>query len=137
MNMLSVVLGCDNGKQRFADAAALLDYGFANYSIKELNLPEDFPASIPVTDGMVDSVPISCTVNSSMLTDKSSADEPDCAVDLPESVEAPVEEGEVVGSLTYSLGGEQKRFDVVADKAVEKTSFGLIFGRLFHSLIAL
>ena len=94
--MLGVVLGCDNGKQRFADAAALLDYGFANFAIKELNLPEDFPASIPVTDGMVDSVPISCTVNSSMLTDKSSADEPVCAADLPESVEAPVEEGQVI-----------------------------------------
>ena len=98
MNMLSVVLGCDNGKQRFADAAALLDYGFANYSIKELNLPEDFPASIPVTDGMVDSVPISCTVKR-LLTNKASADEAVCVVDLPESVEAPVEEGEVVGSV--------------------------------------
>ncbi len=137
MNMLSVVLGCDNGKQRFADAAALLDYGFANFAIKELKLPEDFPQSVAVNDGMTDSVPISCTVNSSMLTDKSSADEPVCSADLPESVEAPIEEGQVIGSLTYTLGNEQKRFDVTADEAVAKTSFGLIFGRLFHSLIAL
>ncbi len=43
MSLIGVVLGCDNGKQRFADAAALLDYGFANYSVKELSIPEDMP----------------------------------------------------------------------------------------------
>ena len=137
MQMLSVVLGCDTGKQRFADSAALLDYGFANYAIKELKLPEDFPDAVAVTDGMTDSVPISCTVDSHMLMDRSSADEPSCAVDLPESVEAPIEEGEVIGSVTYTLGDEQKRFDVIAGGAAEKTSFGLIFAELFHSLIAL
>ena len=137
MQMLSVVLGCDTGKQRFADSAALLDYGFANYAIKELKLPEDFPDAVAVTNGMTDSVPISCTVDSQMLMDRSSADEPSCAVDLPESVEAPIEEGEVIGSVTYTLGDEQKRFDVIAGGAAEKTSFGLIFAELFHSLIAL
>ena len=38
VSLISVVLGCKTGKERFADAAALLDYGFANVSVKELTL---------------------------------------------------------------------------------------------------
>ena len=56
VSLISVVLGCKTGKERFADAAALLDYGFANVSVKELTLPEDMPKSIEVNGGMTDSV---------------------------------------------------------------------------------
>ncbi len=52
MTLLSVVLGCDTGKQRFADSAALLDYGFANYAVKELKAPEDLPDTLSVNGGM-------------------------------------------------------------------------------------
>ena len=36
MSLIGVVLGADTGKQRFADAAALLDHGFANYAVKKI-----------------------------------------------------------------------------------------------------
>ena len=137
MTLLSVVLGCDTGKQRFADSAALLDYGFANYAVKELKLPEDLPDSMPVDGGMENEVGISCNVRGSVVTEKASADEAQCEVDLPESAQAPVEQGEVVGKITYSLGGEKQTFEIIADNAVDETSFGKIFAHLFNSLTAL
>ncbi|MBQ4260613.1 MAG: D-alanyl-D-alanine carboxypeptidase, partial [Ruminococcus sp.] len=60
MTLLSVVLGCDTGKQRFADSAALLDYGFANYAVRELKLPDDLPESLAVDGGMASETAISC-----------------------------------------------------------------------------
>lgn len=137
MTLLGVVLGCDTGKQRFADAAALLDYGFANYSVKELSIPEDMPESIAVNEGMSDSVGLSCDVNSSFVIDKASADEVQCDIDLPESVDAPVEKNQKVGKLVYKVGDEEKSFDINAVESVDKTSFGLIFAELFNSLITL
>ena len=70
VSLISVVLGCKTGKERFADAAALLDYGFANVSVKELTLPEDMPKSIEVNGGMTDSVKLECKVSSKIVVDK-------------------------------------------------------------------
>ena len=137
MTLLSVVLGCDTGKQRFADSAALLDYGFANYAVKELKLPEDLPFTLPVEGGMENSVRISCDVRGSIVTEKASADEAECGVDLPDAAQAPVEEGEVVGKITYTLGDEEQTYEILAENAVEKTSFGRIIAFLYNSITAL
>ena len=137
MTLLSVVLGCDTGKQRFADSAALLDHGFANYSVKELTPPDDLPLTLSVNGGMDSSVGISCDIRGSIVTEKASADEAECEVSLPEAAEAPVEEGEVVGKITYTLGDETQTYEIIAENAVDKTSFGRIFAYLFNSITAL
>ena len=137
MSLIGVVLGADTGKQRFADAAALLDYGFANYAIKELKTPEDLPKEIEVEGGMEKSVKLSCEINEGAVVNRASANEVQYEISLPDSLEAPVLEGEKAGSVIYKIGGDTKSFDVVSADEVEKTSFGLVFGRLFHSLLAL
>ena len=137
MTLLGVVLGCDTGKQRFADAAALLDYGFANYSVQELKYPGDLPDSIAVEGGMAKQGAIGCEVGGSIVTEKASKDEAVCRVELPDSVQAPVHDGDTVGSVVYTCGEEERRFDVTARENVEKASFGAVFARLFNSITSL
>ena len=137
MNMLSVVLGCDNGKQRFADAAALLDYGFANFSVKELSAPEDMPLSIDVENGMEGSVDLDCDVNSGFVTGKATSDEITSKVDLPESVEAPVKKGQVIGRLSFRSGDQKRDFDITADSDIEEITFGAVFKEVLNSLLEL
>lgn len=137
VSLISVVLGCNTGKERFADSAALLDYGFANISVKELKIPEDMPDCIDVNGGMEKSVELVCNVESNVVVDKSENSEIKTELDLPESLDAPVEENQVVGSLTFSVNGESKVFEIRARQEVEQTSFGGVFGLLFNSLLAL
>lgn len=137
VSLISVVLGCNTGKERFADAAALLDYGFANISVTELKAPEDMPTSIEVNGGMEKSVELVCNVESNVVVDKSESSEILTELDLPESLDAPIEENQVVGSLTFSVNGESKVFEITAKQAVEQTSFGAVFKLLFNSLTAL
>lgn len=137
MTLLGVVLGCDTGKQRFVDAAALLDYGFANYAVKELKTPADLPGMLSVSGGMENMVDIRSDVSGSMVVDKASADEIQYAVDLPEAIDAPVEDGEVVGKITCTLGDERRTFEIFAENAVKETSFGQIFARLYNSITTL
>lgn len=137
MSLIGVVLGCDNGKKRFAEAAALLDYGFANYSVKELTVPEDMPVSIGVNNGMRDSVGLSCKVDSGFVTGKATSDEIICDADLPESVDAPVQKGQVVGRLSFTSGDQKRDFDITADEDVEQISFGAVFNKALNSLLAL
>ncbi len=137
MSLIGVVLGADTGKQRFVDAAALLDYGFANYAIKELKAPEDLPDSVKVNGGMEQSAALKCDVNGDLVVNKASADEPEISVSVPEDIDAPVLEGEKVGTVTYTIGGDSKSFDVISGTEIAETSFGRVFGKLFDSLVKL
>lgn len=138
VSLVAVVLGCKTGKERFADAAALLDYGFANISVKELSLPEDMPKSIKVNEGMSDKVSLKCDVSSSVVLDKSSKQEIKTKINLPETVDAPVKKGQKIGTLTFTVNDKTiKNCDITAMNDVEKTSFGSVLGVLYNSLIAL
>ncbi|MDY4084971.1 MAG: D-alanyl-D-alanine carboxypeptidase family protein [Ruminococcus bromii] len=137
VSLISVVLGCESGKQRFADAAALLDYGFANIAVKELKIPEEMPRSLDVVGGMEKTVDLQCDVDSNVVVDKSADADIKTELDLPENLEAPVEENQVVGSLKFTVNGETKIFDITARQQVEETSFGSIFNVVYNSLLAL
>ena len=137
MSLIGVVLGADSGKQRFADAAKLLDYGFANYAIKELKSPDDLPSSLKVKNGMSGSASIHCEINSNAVINKASADEAEAESDLPESLDAPVLEGEKIGVVVYKIGDETHEFPVISDDEIPKANYPLVLGRLFNSLLAL
>ena len=108
VSLISVVLGCKTGKERFADAAALLDYGFANVSVKELTLPEDMPKSIEVNGGMTDSVKLECKVSSKIVVDKGNGAKITTEIDLPDKIDAPVEKNRKIGTLTYLVNSKKR-----------------------------
>ena len=137
LSLIAVVLGADNGKDRFKDAAALLDYGFANFETKELKLSEElFP--IKVVGGLKDSADLKCDDQKSLTVPKGEGEGLKETLDIPDSIDAPVEAGYKIGTLVYSLNGEEiAAFDVVADESVEKKSFGSILKILWDSLIKL
>jgi D-alanyl-D-alanine carboxypeptidase (penicillin-binding protein 5/6) len=137
MSLIGVILGCDNGKKRFAEAAYLLDYGFANYSVKELSVPGDMPLGIEVENGMESSVELSCKVNTGFVISKATSDEITSKVDLPESIEAPVEEGQVIGRLSFESGDQKRDFEITAGGAVERMTFGGVFKTALNSLLTL
>lgn len=138
MNLVAVVLGCNSGKERFSDAAALLDYGFANFSVTQLKAPEDLPKTIKVENGMQGNIGIGCDVNASIVLDKNSSSKIVSKIDLPESIEAPVVSGQKLGTVTYSLEGiAVKSFEITALQDAEKISFASVFSVLLNSIISL
>lgn len=138
VSLISVVLGCKTGKERFADAAALLDYGFANVSVKELTLPEDMPKSVEVNGGMTDSVKLECKVSSKIVVDKGNGAKITTEIDLPDKIDAPVEKNRKIGTLTYLVNSKKvQSFDICAGDSVQKTSFGALLEYVFASLISL
>ena len=135
LSLIGVVLGADSGKERFRDAATLLDYGFANFESKELRLEEEL-APITVEGGMEDEVSISCDGVTSLTVPKGEGEGISQTVDIPESLTAPVRKGDIVGRVVFTLNGEElASFDVTANDDVEEKSFGSILGLLLHSLI--
>lgn len=138
MSLVAVVLGCNSGKERFSDAAALLDYGFANFSVTQLKAPDDLPKTIKVENGMQKNIGIGCDINSSIVLDKNSGSKIVSKIDLPESIEAPVASGQKLGTVTYSLDGKAvKNFEITALQHAEQISFASVFSVLLNSIISL
>ena len=137
LSLIAAVLGADSGIQRFKDAAALLDYGFANYETACLGLSgELYP--VAVEGGMSDTVDVVCPDTGYVTVPKGQAEGVKQSVELAESLTAPVKKGQKVGELSFSIDGEElARFDVTAADDVDKKTFGTLFALTLSSLIGL
>ena len=107
VRLIASIMAAPDYKARFADAQTLLNYGYANcrlYEDKEmLPLPE-----LAVDNGVTDSVPLKYGGTFSYLSlngEDLAAIEKELV--LPESIAAPVEEGQSAGVIQYSLAGKK------------------------------
>ena len=126
MELIAVTMGCESAKIRNAACKQLLDYGFANFALVSPGL-EDVP-SVPVVLGKEKTVPLTLGENRQLLVPKAKKAGITQSVSLEESVNAPVEKGAVLGTLTVKSGGETLlEIPLSAAKAVEKLTFGDVF----------
>ena len=133
-----VVLGSATGKERFTDAAALLDYGFSNYMIYTPGLPEEALQPVPVVNGMQSQVAVESAASGSVLLTKGREKDLKTEVKLSESVEAPVAKGQQLGKIVYTLDGEVlTEYPITAAGDVEQISFFSALGILARELLRL
>ena len=138
LSLIAVVLGCDNGTSRFADTAALLDYGFANYKTEKLTLPKKATKTIDVKGGMTDKIRLSCEKPGSVVVSKSSSDKVVCKCKFQKDIEAPVKTGDKVGEVIYYCGKEKlKTCTIVSMDSVEKLTFNSVLSAIFNAITAL
>ena len=98
MELIAVVLGGSTSDKRFADAKALLNYGFAAYTLLPV-VPESPLPTVPVTLGARRQVQAVLPQGSVLLLEKNRANALTQSLTLREAVEAPVEQGDTLGSL--------------------------------------
>ena len=98
MELIAVVLGGSTSDKRFADAKALLNYGFAAYTLLPV-VPESPLPAVPVTLGARRQVQAVLPQGSVLLLEKNHANALTQSLTLSEAVEAPVEQGDTLGSL--------------------------------------
>ena len=133
---IAVIMGSDSSANRNADASTLINYAFTNWAL------------VPVADSALPPVRVSGGVRASVqpviegsdhiLLRRSEASALERNVSLPESVAAPLEEGERLGSLTLSSSGETLvEVPLVSSEAVEKLGAGGVLLSLFRQLFCL
>jgi len=133
LSLVAVVLGCATTDERFASASTLLDYGFANFSFTALPMPEF--AAVPVYNGLEREVQAECGTQAEVLVPKGKESSIQSQVELSEGVEAPVEQGQLLGKVKYTLDGELlAEYDITAKTPINKIGFGAVFMILFKSL---
>ena len=136
LRLIAVVLGADSGKERFAAATALLDYGFANYENVTPQMPVDAPEAISVSHGTADKVELIYSTPTRFLMPKNAAEPLTSTIELPQKLAAPVAQGTHLGTVQLSSGGEVlASFPISAAQGVDALSFRYCFGRLVDSLL--
>ncbi|MCI5574159.1 MAG: D-alanyl-D-alanine carboxypeptidase [Clostridiales bacterium] len=128
MSLIAVIMAAPTRDARNSSAAALLDWGFANYSLYRYDEGED--EDIPVLGG-VDNILHTAHGDFCTVVKKGEEKKVEAQKELPESVSAPVRKGDAVGAITFRLdGGELGRIDISAAHGVDKISFGGLLLRM-------
>ena len=132
MELIAVVMKGETADKRNADAKALLNYGFSAYALVSAAPEEPLPA-LPVTMGEVDTVALTLPPDAlTAVVEKAQAAALERRIDLPESLPAPVRQGQQVGTLTLCSGDTELM--TVPILAAEDAA-GRSWGRMFTDLL--
>ncbi len=136
LSLIAVVMKAPSSQVRFSEAQKLLDYGFSNYEYKKLANKGDTVKEIAVNKGVESKVNTVLETDSGILITKGQDKNIEQVIDIPEIVSSPIVQNQILGSITYTLNGEEiGKVNIVAEKSVDKIStFSMIeyvYGKWF------
>ena len=135
MQLIAVVLGAPTSAERFASAKSLLDYGFANYAVNTQITAGDEVQKIAVEKGVDKEMGVVAGDSCSTLVKKGQEDNITKEIKIDETIIAPIEAGQKIGTMTISRDGEViADIDLNASSAVEKKGIGLIIKDFFATI---
>ena len=135
MELIAVVLKSPTSQQRFNAASALLNFGFANYTLLDVRPDEALPP-VEVKLGTAAQVQPILGGSSRILVEKGELNQVTTQVRLAEDVEAPVEPGQKLGEVAVIVGGEERQtLPLVADQGVERLTIPGIFLKFMQTLL--
>ena len=134
IELIAVVLHCGSSTERFESAKALLNYGFANYALVSAQTAE----SLPTVEVKLGKQPLLTPVLQSaapILIPKDRRSSVTKSITLEESISAPVEAGQQLGTLRIQAGGELlAEIPIIAPHSVEKLSLWELTGKLLRRI---
>ena len=135
MELIAVVMKAPTSAQRFEDAKVLLDYGFASYALVSV-YPESPLAPVDVLLGTVSQVQPQLQRECRLLVRKGEAGQVTTRLTLPQDLEAPVEQGQILGRMEVYVGEELRdSVPITAAQPVDRLTVPGIFSRLLRQLL--
>lgn len=124
IDLIAVIMAAPDSKTRFADAITLLNYG---YSVCDIYHDDAMPEleALSISGGKKDTVSLKYAGEFSYLfMDHVDTSQIVKETELMADVKAPVQEGDVVGTLKYSFNGKEiGQVDILANETVEKATY--------------
>ena len=134
MELIAVVLGCPDKDARSRDAQALLNFGFAAYTVMDVNPPQALPP-VNVLLGEQETVQPVLAGKSRVLVERAKVNQVETSIALCSDVEAPVEAGQKLGEMTVTIGGQVvETIPLVAANEVPRLTIFGIFQDLMERL---
>jgi len=106
--LIAVVLACgwpNHKTWKWSDTTKLMNYGLENFHRETVGEDEMLLDPVRIVDGQTDAVNVSVDVKAEELLLKE-GDSVQVEVLMPDSLTAPVEKGEIIGTVIYYVNGE-------------------------------
>lgn len=134
LSLIAVVMKAPTAAKRFSNATSLLDYGFNNFSYKTFAKQGDVVKTITVNKGVQNEVNAVYETAPALLIKKGEESNITYDISLNDSIPAPVSQGQILGTVTYSSNGNVLlTTNLVAESAVEKSGFFNITKNIFSN----
>lgn len=131
--LISVVLGSTGENQRANDSMALLNWGFRFFETHRLYDAGEALATPRIWKGQENELRLGLAEPLLVSTARGKYEQLEPSMDLPTTLVAPVEQGQVIGNVRVVLEGEVvAERPLVALEAVERAGF---FKRLWHEFL--
>lgn len=128
IELIAVVLGgegINDPQTRFSDTKSLYEYGYSNYSLKNIVDADDIVYQMQIPNAtketrnlnLIAKNSINALVNNNF---QNTSLTPEVTLKT-EDISAPIDEGEVLATAKYTVDGEEYEVDLVADHSVEKS----------------
>lgn len=110
-----------NSASVYEDLEQMLDYGFANYSLKTVATAEQLSTTVPVENGEAETVAVRANRDLSLAIKAQELSQLSYQLFPQKSVKAPVQEGQVLGYCKMLVGGiEVGEADLIACSSVSE-----------------
>jgi len=136
LRAVAVVMGEPDTKTRNKEVSGMFDYLFNQYKVHTLHKAGDTMGTLKIEKGVKPELPLIAKETYSVLLKKGVTQEGiRHQLVLPESIKAPVTEGQIVGKLVVTQGTNViKEYDVKAGETVAKAGWWKLFKRTAGSL---
>ncbi len=136
LHLVAVVMGSENSSDRFETAKAMLNWGFSNYESVKPVIDKKLITDVLVAKGEKDSVRPAIPETENILVKKGKSKDIVQTINLALSVNAPVEKGQTLGMVEFSLDGEKlAEYKLLSPENIGPLKLSLAFRRLLMRLI--
>lgn len=136
LHLVAVVMGSDNSNDRFESAKAMLDWGFSNYECITPKIDKKLITDVAVKKGEIDFITPAIPKIDPILVKKGRAGDIKQTISLAIEVNAPVEKGQTLGTVEFTLDGEKlAEYLLLSPENADTLKLPLAFKRLLARLI--
>ncbi len=114
----------DDTSTRFTDTKLLYEFGYNNYSIRNLLNENDIVTQIEIKNATKDTKYLDLLSNNSisvLLDNDITKEEIPFEITLKDDIKAPIEQGDKLGTVSYTVDGVSYKADLIASHSVEKS----------------
>ncbi len=135
LHLVAVVLGSSSGTNRFESAKAMLNWGFANYESVTPSLDMNLITDVNIIKGISDKITPQIEKINPITLKSGTKGKIETSVELSTDVEAPVEKGQTLGKVVFTVDGETiGEYKIYAPEEVRRLKISDVFKRMLSSL---
>ena len=124
LSLIAVVMKAPTSIKRFKCASSLLDFGFANFEYKKMVSKDDIIKNVKVSKGVISETNLIAENDCGTLIKKGNDFNIEQIIEIPDTIQAPVRKGDIIGKINYVIDGENiGKCNLVANENIDKIIF--------------